>query len=330
MKRLLTLALVLCVALLSIGVQAANKDTAEPIKLNLVSGPVTGGWYVGMGIIGKLIQAANPNIEITMLPGGVTVNPIRLERGQAELGLMQRAFGTTAREGQPPFKAPVKNISSVVCFNDVSPLNIMVREDLGVDTFKDIIDKKLPVRMGIGLKGGAGDILMRWLLNEYGVDYSDIEKWGGKVYFNNYDDMCNLAKDGLIDLIPWIGRGENWFMAEISNATKVKWLPVEDSVAENMVKKYGLTKAVVPAKLYGGKVGSDIPTVAEMTGVIAREDMPEELVYQITKAINEGHDELVQSFATWDSFVPEKAAQPMAYPYHPGAIRYYKEAGILK
>ena len=53
-------------------------------------------------------------------------------------------------------------------------------------------------------------------------------------------------------------------------------------------------------------------------------------MYKITKAICEGRDELVNSFAAWGSFTVEGAAREMAFPLHPGAARYYKEIGVLK
>ena len=176
------------------------------MKLNLVSGPVTGGWYVGMGVVGKIITSAYPDTEITMLPGGSTVNPIRLDRGQADIGILQIAMGSVARKGEAPFKAPVKNVAQLVCWNDLSPINIVVREDLGVNSIEELRDRKVPVRLAVGMKGGGGDSYGRWLFGEYGFTFKDIEDWGGQVYFNNYDDMTNLAKDGLVDMIVWLGR----------------------------------------------------------------------------------------------------------------------------
>ncbi len=315
---------------LALGLSVAQAG-AEPMKLNLVSGPVTGGWYVGMGVVGKIISTAYPDTEITMLPGAATVNPIRLDRGQADIGILQIAMGSVARTGEAPFRAPVKNVAQLVCWNDLSPINVVVREDLGVNSIEELRDRKVPVRLAVGMKGGGGDSYGRWLFGEYGFTFKDIEKWGGHVYFNNYDDMTNLAKDGLVDMIVWLGRGESWFLAEISKDIKMKWLPISDEVAEKMNKRYGMVRASVSGDFYSGRVGGrDIPSVAEITGLSVRADMPEEDVYKITRAICEGRDELVNSFATWGTFTVEGAAREMAFPLHPGAARYYKEIGVLK
>lgn len=303
---------------------------AEPMRLNLVSGPVTGGWYVGMGIVGKLIQNAYPDTEITMLPGGSTVNPIRIDRNQADVGILQIALGTAAKKGAAPFKAAVKNVSNIVCFGDKSTINVVIREDCGINSIEELRDGKKPIRLAVGVKGGGGDSYGRWLFGEYGFTFKDLESWGGKVYYNNYDDMTNLAKDGLVDMIVWLGRGESWFLAEISKDIKMKWLSVSDEVADKMYKKYGMVRSELSGSMYSGRIGKNIPSVAEMTGLIVPQNMDEEKAYKITKAICEGRDELVKSFATWDTFTVEGAAREMAFPLHPGAVKYYKEIGIIK
>ncbi len=314
----------LCLALLS------GPASAEPMKLNLISGPVTGSWYVGMGIVGKIISDAYPGTEITMLPGGASTNPIRVSRGQADIGILQVALGTAAREGLPPFKQAVDNLKSLVSWSDFSPLSFVVREDKGIASIEDIKNNKAPLRIAVGLKGGGGDIYGRWVFGEYGISWEDIQSWGGQIYFNNYDDMANMAKDGLVDMIIWLGPGESWFLSEISKDIKMKWLPINENVRKQIHEKYGMALSTVPGKLYSGRVGTDTPTVAEITGLIVREDMPEQQVYDITKAICEGRDDLVSGFASWGSFAPARAAENLPYPLHSGAARYYREIGALK
>lgn len=304
---------------------------ADPMKLNLISGPVTGSWYVGMGIVGKIISDAYPGTEITMLPGGASANPIRCSRGQADIGILQVALGTAAREGMAPFKEKVDNLNSLISWSDFSPLSFVVREDAGVSSIEDIRNRKVPLRIAVGLKGGGGDTYGRWIFGEYGFGWEDIQSWGGQVYFNNYDDMTNMAKDGLVDMIIWLGPGESWFLSEITKDIKMKWLPINEDVRNRVHEKYGMALSAVPGGLYSGRVGgTDIPTVAEITGLVVRADMPEQQVYDITKAICEGRDDLVKGFPQWGGFDPARATENLPYPLHPGAERYYREAGIIK
>lgn len=142
--------------------------------------------------------------------------------------------------------------------------------------------------------------------------------------------MTNLAKDGLVDMIVWLGRGESWFLSEISKDIEMKWLSVSEEVAKKMNEKYGMVPTEISKDLYSGRIGQNIPTVAEITGLIVRKDMPEDQVYKITKAICEGREELIKSFSTWETFTLEGAPRQMAFPLHPGAEKYYREIGVLK
>ena len=79
-----------------------------------------------------------------------------------------------------------------------------------------------------------------------------------------------------------------------------------------------------------GMVGKDIPTVTECNELTVRADLDEETVYRLTKAFIENLDDIRKGCATWADCTPEKAAKDTGAPMHPGAVRYYKEAGLLK
>ena len=326
MKKMLALGLCLALSLLLV-----RPGHTEGLKLNLISGPVTGGWYVGMGVVGKAISSEYPDVAITMLPGAASTNPIRVSRGLADLGIMQVALGTAAREGMAPFKSKVGNLCSLVSWGDLSPLSFVIREDTGITSLDDIAARKAPLRIAVGNRGGGGDVYGAWVLGEYGITWDKIKEWGGAVYFNSYDDMTNMAKDGQVDMIIWLGRGESWFLSEITKDIKMRWLSIKPEVVAKVTEKYGMVPAVVPGKLYSGRVGGeDIPSVAEVTGLIVRQDMDEDTVYRITKAICQRREDIIKGFPTWETFTLETATQNLPFPLHPGAEKYYRETGALK
>ncbi|OGL24739.1 MAG: hypothetical protein A3G97_04690 [Candidatus Rokubacteria bacterium RIFCSPLOWO2_12_FULL_69_21] len=110
---------------------------------------------------------------------------------------------------------------------------------------------------------------------------------------------------------------------------KVALVPVAGSEAEAMKKKYPFyTSVKVPANTY--KDQSEATTVAVMAMMVARSDLPEDLVYRFTKAI---FDDLKQfhaahSAATYLTLETALSGNPI--PLHPGAARFYKEKGVLK
>ena len=70
--------------------------------------------------------------------------------------------------------------------------------------------------------------------------------------------------------------------------------------------------------------------LAECNELTVRADLDEDTVYKLTKAFIENLDDIRKGCATWADCTPEKAAKDTGAPMHPGAVRYYKEAGLLK
>ena len=85
----------------------------------------------------------------------------------------------------------------------------------------------------------------------------------------------------------------------------------------------------LPAGTYTGQ-DADVPTAAVTNILVTHDGVPEETVYQMTKQLFENLDTLKAAHAAGNSIDPAKAAENLPIPLHPGAERYYKEAGILK
>lgn len=77
---------------------------AEKTRLTAVSGPVSGGWYLGVGLVAKAFTDANPNYEVTMLPGNSTSNVIQLQQKKADLSIGMHTMNMAAIKGTAPYK----------------------------------------------------------------------------------------------------------------------------------------------------------------------------------------------------------------------------------
>ena len=261
---------------LAFAAPAAAED-AKPINFRAGGGAVLGGtWNVGLTGVGKLVNDRYPGSAINVLQGASVSNPLRLEQNAADVTLTQTFNTVAARDGKAPYKKPLKNVASLANMNDTSRLSIIVSADLPVNTFDELMEKKLPVRLDRGAKGTLHNVVGAMLLAEYG------------------------------------------------------WLPVSDKVLKSVTAKTGQSIGVIPADFYGGAVGRDIPCITDSTVMLVRKNMPDADVYKITKAIVEGFEELHAVQPTWKTLVPEHMADNLALPLHPGAEKYYREAGIIK
>ena len=131
-------------------------------------------------------------------------------------------------------------------------------------------------------------------------------------------------------MLLWIGPGEAFIIQDMMNSVDLDILPVDENIIEAVNKKYGLLKGTIPATFYNGKFGHDIVTVDASTELMVNKNVPEDLVYRMVKAICEKRDDIVIASPYWSTFTPEKAAEGLALPLHPGAEKYYREMGYIK
>lgn len=326
MRNLLSAAVLIA----SIAALPFTGHAADKTKLTAVSGPVSGGWYLGMGLVAKAFTDANPGFEVTMLPGSSMSNVALLEEGKADLGIGMHPTNLAAIKGRAPFKKAYSNISSIVNLNDTAPLHFVVTKKSGITSIEQIVRNKMPIRLSHGAVGSSEHTYFGWVLEAYGANYADIKSWGGKLYNNNFDDVVNMMKDGQLDAIVWVGPGESWFFTELVQSVDLVWLPLDKKVIETVVNDHGLTSGTIPAHLFKGHVGSEIETVATCNELIVRSDLDEDIAYNITKAFVANLDDIRKGNAAWADCTAEKAGIDTGMPLHPGAARYYREAGLIK
>ena len=144
---------------------------AEKTKLTAVSGPVSGGWYLGMGLVAKAFTDANPNYEVTMLPGSSMSNVALLEQRKADIGIGMHPTDLAAIEGRAPFKKTYSNISAIVNLNDTAPLHFVVTKESGITSIEQIVKQKMPIRLSHGAVGSSEHTYFGWVLEAYGASY---------------------------------------------------------------------------------------------------------------------------------------------------------------
>ncbi|MFQ9867918.1 MAG: hypothetical protein ACLRWP_13735 [Bilophila wadsworthia] len=111
--NLIAAAVALAVALLP------SAALAQKTRLTAVSGPVSGGWYLGVGLVAKAFTDANPNYEVTMLPGNSTSNVIQLQQKKADLSIGMHTMNMAAIKGRP-LQEGVPNIAAYANLNDTA------------------------------------------------------------------------------------------------------------------------------------------------------------------------------------------------------------------
>lgn len=307
-----------------------KSSNSEALNLKVVSGTVGGVWYVGLGAVGKQITKEYPGSTIDLVAGGSTGNPLRLNSGDGDLSITQHTMAVAAGKGAEPYKKKLTNVNSIVNLRDITRLNIVVDADLPIYSIEDIAKKKYPLRLATGPVGTVSELFGKWVFKEYGITYEDIESNGGKLFRDSYNEVANLMRDGHIDMFWWTGPGEAGFIQQAAAAKKLRWIPIDEKVIETVAEKYGLSKGFVPKGYYNNSVKENVPTVIDSTEFIVRADLPENVVYKITKTVLEHREDIINAYSAWKTLDVETGWKDLGLPLHPGAEKYYKEKGYMK
>lgn len=329
MKRFWLILITLLLSLSFVGGAMAK------MNLTAVSASPGGSWYATMGAIAELVNKEVPEVNISAVPGSGVANPISVSTNEAQLGYAFPPFIMAARNAEGPYEGRPKaeDLRTIAGGFGSSPLQFAIRKDLaekhGIENVSDLVKKKLPLRYVTNTPGTTDEYLGRMLLEFYGATYADIESWGGSVFMGGYTDHVQMMKDNHADvMINNINPPAGPFV-EVALSVPLKILPIDEEGMKYMVEKQAHRPYVIPAGTYSEQE-KDIQTATVLTTIIVNKDVPEEIVYKITKVLCD-NVELVRSFAPATRiFDPETAWENLGAPLHPGAEKYYREKGYMQ
>ena len=323
MKRLLSLLAIFSLMLLVVKAQAADKT-----EINAAAGNQGGVFYVGMGAVGKAIMQDNPDIDYTMFPSAGLSNVMRVQKGQSQIGVVQSNNAYMGVHGMKPFKGVQDKVMGLANVNTKAHTHIVAREDSGINSIEEIRDKKLPIRININPVGGNNELLPRRVFEEYGIGWDKLREQGAKLYPLSIPDSIDMMKDGRLDVDVYHGEEPAFKYNDMLSTTKLKFLPVDEKILEKLAKEFGGEVTEFSETAYNG-LAKGQKGLTTHTELIVNADMPEDLVYKMTKAIMEHRDDIATAVPLWSTLQLETAPFTQA-PLHPGAARYYREKGVLK
>ena len=179
--------------------------------------------------------------------------------------------------------------------------------------------------------GNFGYYIFTDLMNSYGVDKVEnfIEKeCGGSIYIGDTNTQSNAWTDGHINLRCYTTVNPSSTLMESMSACPAKLLNLNPEQIEYLCKEKGYVPYTIEAGTYPGQ-DEDCSTVYIDTVLVVRNDLPEDVIYFITKTIYENQEFLAATHSTYEDFLPDKMIDGLnAEDLHPGAVKFYREVGL--
>ncbi|MBI2177271.1 MAG: TAXI family TRAP transporter solute-binding subunit [Candidatus Tectomicrobia bacterium] len=307
----------------------ASSVQAQPKSITLSAGAVGQHWYMLAALLGEDLKKTYSATQITVMAGGGVANVNLLDQGTIDFGLTSTELYAAALKGAAPYKKVHKDLMAVANIQAESVYYFMVDKAKGLKSIEEYAKKKMPLRFCTFRKAGPPAVSALRLFEEYGVKEQDISKWGGKINFMDWSDCVSLARDGHVDAIVGGTGLPSPFHAEIANARQVDLLPVPEPIIQKMKEKYGYIRVDIPKGTYN-VAKENIPSFGWSGYLLTRTKTPEKVVYDVAKSLHENADRIRRLHSGLAAYDVKKLTTDIPGPIHPGAVRFYKEKGLLK
>ncbi|MGY3449914.1 TAXI family TRAP transporter solute-binding subunit [Bradyrhizobium sp. USDA 4353] len=289
--------------------------------INVLTGGTSGVYYPLGVAIGKIYGDKIPNVKTQVQATKASVeNLILLQQGRGELAF---ALGDSLKsawngEEEAGFKTKLDKLRTLGAIYP-NYIQIVATAESGIKTLADLRGKSLSV----GAPKSGTELNSRAILAAAGMSYKDL----GKVEYLPFAESVDLMKNRQLGAtLQSAGLG----VASLKDLSTSSPITVV-SVPKEVVDKIGapFVAATIPANTYTGQ-DKDVPTAAVINYLVTSSAVSDDLAYQMTKLIFDSLPELANAHAAGKEIKLETAAQDSPVPLHPGAIRYYKEKGVLK
>jgi TRAP transporter TAXI family solute receptor len=311
--------LIICIVLSSLLVVVAKEN---PENVVIVSGNSAGTYYyIAAGqskILGEYIKDLNFTTESTT--GAPTENMVYVARKINTLGIVTADGMYNALNGikDRGFKKPLENLTAIQAGHKLV-LYIATLSGNNINTISDLKGKKV----GIPMLGNTAYYQTMAILEQYGIDSSHI-----KTYPMTYSEQTDAVKDGILDAMIIAGGIPVAGYMDLSTTKNAKLLSIDPEKIDQITKAYPYWSiGKIPAGTYKGQ-NEDVNVILADILIVCNSELDDEIVYKITKALNEHTDELAEIHSSgkyWSLETTKPIIEKGVVPFHPGAMKYYKE-----
>jgi len=333
MKKALILGVVLMFGfalVLGCGPSGEKATSEAPAKakttfITIGTGGITGVYYPTGGAIAKIVNQKKDvyGIRCTVeSTGGSVFNVNAVMAGDLQFGVVQSDRQFQAIEGLAEWKDKGKQEDLRAVFS-VHPesITLVAAVDAGINDIADLKGKRVNIgNPGSGQRQNSIDAL-----EAVGINYeTDMNAEGIKA-----SESASLLQDGRIDAFFYtVGHPSGSIKEATAGARKVRFASITG--IDSLLAKYPYyAKAFIPVKLYpGAENTANVDTFGVKATFVTSAKVPDDVVYAVTKEVFDNFDSFKKLHPAYAVLTKEGMLEGLSAPLHPGALKYYKEAGL--
>jgi len=290
-------------------------------QVTMMTGPQGGSWVPLGGALKNMWEQAVPGLQIQATPGAGIANVRGVDEGKAQIGFANSSTTVDGLEGRAPYPKKVTKVCQVA---NLYPqyFQVAALADAKVNSFADLKGKSVVTQP----KGNTAEILTETVLKLNGLSYQSLSKANFQA---SYTDAVSMMKDGHAQVMTLGTTAPASAVMDLASARDIRLVPVDDKTMGELKKANpGYNKLVIKAGTYP-KQDKDVPVIGYSTHIVAACDLPEEVVYKMTKAMAQNVDTMAAVVKPITGLTPKDMAVDIGVPFHKGAARFYKESGVM-
>jgi TRAP transporter TAXI family solute receptor len=304
-------------------VPAQSAHSADKF-ITVGTGGIVGVYYPLGGAICRFVNTGRKDhgyrctVEST---GGSVFNINAVMSGDMDIGFAQSDTQFYALNGQAPFKEKQAKLRALF---SVYPelFTLVTRQDANIKGFSDLKGK----RVNIGDPGSGTRATTELVMAATGIRKEDLRLATELKFVEMAPALC----DNKIDAFTFVAGHPNAIFQEAAASCASSIATVSGPGIDKLVKDHPFyAKANVPGKMYKGTENSQ-PSFGVLATVVASADLPEQTAYTITKAVFDNFDDFKKLHPAVANITKEQMLEGNTVPFHPGALKYFREKGLLK
>jgi uncharacterized protein len=323
-----TLALILALVLVLTLVAPAAAQWKPEVKFIKIGVATAGGdWFRAGAKFSTMIPDALPGVSATTLMGGGVVNVTKVGKGEAQIAFALTPYPEQGYQGKGDWKEPVKNLRLIASnLGRTVVVALFVLKDSPIKTIHDLKGKRIVP----GDRGWGTTVLAEALMTAAGMSPEKFRADGGIISYTSITDRSKALQDRNVDAIFIPAQVTYPDLMVVQQAVGIRAIPIPNDVIDKALAMVpGVIRGTVPKGLYG-VVDQELPSPGFLQQFIADAGLSDELVYRVTKLWWERIKEVKEVAPTFGEADVRIAMEHATIPFHPGALRYYKEVGVAR